>query len=120
MKPQSHSTWRNESAIIDLKNQLLANQMTFWRSTGVPTGSGSTGWPDHSNPRSRRIASSLRTPGRIVQPCGYSIDCRLFLFELAPAPFAVYVARGSGEGERGNAPADCRVESRSPTSRQQG
>src|SRR5262249_43501281 len=33
---------------------------------GIPTRSGTTGWQDHSNPGSRRLASSLRTPGGIA------------------------------------------------------
>ena len=37
------------------------------------------------------------------------IDCGLFLFELEPAPFALYVPRSSGAGDRGDAPTDCRV-----------
>ena len=78
---------------------------------GIPTRSGSTGWADHSNPGSRRIASSLRTPGRIAGEAFIPIDCGLFLFELAPAPFALYVKGGSGAGDRGDAPADSRVES---------
>ena len=79
--------------------------------SGVPTRSGSTSGQDHSNPGSRRIASSLRTPGRIVGEAFIPIDCGLFLFELAPAPFALYVPRSSGAGELGDAPADSRVES---------
>src|SRR5262249_10839821 len=41
---------------------------------GIPTRSGTTGWlQDHSNPGSRRIASSLRTPGRIAMRLFQSI-----------------------------------------------
>ena len=83
---------------------------------GIPTRSGSTGWQDHSNPGSRRIAPSIRTPCRIVGDVAIPIDCGLFLFELAPAPFALYVQRSSA-GDRGDAPTDCRVESCSRTRR---
>jgi putative transposase len=77
----------------------------------APESSGSTGWPDHSNSGGRRIASSLRTPGRIASDAFIPIDRGLFLFELASDPFALYVPRSSGAGDRGDASTDSRVES---------
>ena len=50
------------------------------RPTTNPFGDPET---DYSNPGSRLIASSLRTPGRIAGDASISTDCGLFLFELA-------------------------------------
>src|SRR5262249_41378914 len=62
------------------------------------------------------IANEAQPPSDRPLP----LDCGVVLSELAPAPFALYVSRSGGAGDRGDAPADCRDESRSRTGRWRG